>query len=114
MRRVLENLCNNAVKYGAHEHPITVTLKQLESGQALLSVHNWGAPIAAEDQATLFEPYRRTKAAQRGEQRGWGLGLTLVKGLVEAQHGTVKVESTEASGTTFTVILPIDVRLRLN
>jgi PAS domain S-box-containing protein len=114
LRRVIENLCNNAVKYGARERPVTVTVTQPEPEQVLLSVHNWGTPIPAEDQVTLFEPYRRTKSAQTGEQRGWGLGLTLVKGLVEAQHGTVKVESTETSGTTFSVILPLDVRSRPN
>ncbi|WP_309894249.1 PAS domain-containing protein [Archangium sp.] len=110
LRRILENLCNNAIKYGARDRPVTVALKRSKPEEVLLSVHNWGPPIPIEDQTSLFEPYRRMKSAQAGQEKGWGLGLTLVKGLAEAHHGTVQVESTEASGTTFTVILPSDSR----
>ena len=110
LRRILENLCHNAIKYGARDRAVTVALTRSRPEEVLLSVHNWGPPIPLEDQKSLFEPYRRMKSAQAGKEKGWGLGLTLVRGLAEAHHGTVQVESTEASGTTFTVILPSDSR----
>ncbi|HZH76659.1 MAG TPA: ATP-binding protein [Archangium sp.] len=112
LRRILENLCNNAIKYGARDRAVTVALTRRGPEEVLLSVHNWGPPIPLEDQPSLFEPYRRMKSAQTGKEKGWGLGLTLVRGLAQAHQGTVQVESTEASGTTFTVMLPSDSRPR--
>ena len=105
IRRILENMCSNAVKYGDRERRIAVVLSQTES-RASLSVHNWGAVIPHEDRDILFDQYRRAKSAQAGREKGWGLGLGLVKGLAEAHGGTVALESTLELGTTFTVVLP--------
>lgn len=105
IRRILENLCGNAVKYGAPHLPITVSLEE-EGGKVTLQVHNEGMPIPATELPHLFEPFRRSSAARASGERGWGLGLTLVKGLVEAHGGSVSVSSSEAQGTLFTVVLP--------
>jgi signal transduction histidine kinase len=102
LRRIIDNLATNAVKYGS-EKEITMSLLQDES-KVTLTVHNEGAAISIDDQAGLFKEFRRTKAAE--SQKGWGLGLTVVKGLAEAHHGTVRVESVEGSGTSFIVELP--------
>ena len=59
---------------------------------------------------TLFDSFKRTEGAVAGKQKGWGLGLALVKGLVEAHGGSLGVKSDETSGTTFWVKLPIDCR----
>jgi signal transduction histidine kinase len=107
IKRILENLCTNAIKYGAQDRPVTVSLNQ-ESDRVVLSVQNWGNPISAKEQVELFKAYHRTESAQSGKQKGWGLGLTLVKGLAEAHGGSVAVESTLESGTTFTVTLPLE------
>ncbi|HZH13749.1 MAG TPA: PAS domain-containing protein [Archangium sp.] len=104
VRRILENLCINAVKYGAAGKCVTVTLTRAGQG-AELQVHNEGPPIPSEELRDLFEPFRRAQSAQAGGQKGWGLGLTLVKGLAEAHGGSVSVSSTAESGTTFTVRL---------
>jgi len=56
-------------------------------------------------QSILFQQFRRTVSAE--EQTGWGLGLFLAKGIVEAHHGTIEVESAEGKGTSFIVKLPI-------
>lgn len=109
LRRMIENLCNNAVKYGSREGVITVCLKKSEH-QVSLTVHNSGNPIPPEQQKLLFQQYRRLDSAHSQENKGWGLGLTLVKGFAEAHGGSVKVESSEASGTTFQIILPLDSR----
>lgn len=105
LRRVLENLANNALKYGQKNTAVTFTLEQDEAS-ATFSVHNEGEPIPAGEKDILFQQYRR---AQSVEQKiGWGLGLTVVKGMVDAHHGTINVFSEQGLGTTFTIHLPKD------
>lgn len=109
LRRALWNLGSNAVKYGATDTTITIRVRRSAQG-ALVSVHNWGPPISADEQMDLFRPFSRTQAAQEGGQKGWGLGLTLVHGCADAHGGHVVVESTKETGTTFTIELPLDAR----
>jgi signal transduction histidine kinase len=103
IRRVIENLAINAVKYGTPSTPITLTLQQTET-QINLTIHNEGNPIAPDAQSILFQQFRRTTSAE--EQTGWGLGLFLVKSITEAHQGTIEVESEEGKGTSFIVKLP--------
>lgn len=109
LRRALWNLVTNAAKYGAPDRPITVRVRTTRDG-AQATVHNWGSPISADDQKLLFRPFSRTHEADSGPQKGWGLGLTLVKGCAEAHGGRVLVESSVDVGTTFTLELPRDAR----
>jgi signal transduction histidine kinase len=97
IRRILENLCGNGVKYGAPRRSVTVSLAA-EAGQVEIQVHNEGMPIPAVELPHLFEPFRRSTTARASGERGWGLGLTLVKGIAEAHGGTVSVQSSEAQG----------------
>lgn len=107
IQRMVENLANNAIKYGSPKAPITIhLLKDHECVE--INVHNEGAVISTKDQKILFGQYSRTKSAIVSGQRGWGIGLTLVKGLAEAHHGTIRVESTKELGTTFFLKLPLD------
>ncbi|MBD1828286.1 HAMP domain-containing histidine kinase [Microcoleus vaginatus GB1-A2] len=103
IRRVIENLAINAVKYGAPSTPITVTVQQTET-QISLTIHNEGNPIALDAQSILFQQFRRTISAE--EQTGWGLGLFLAKNITEAHQGTLEVESAEGKGTSFIINLP--------
>ena len=109
LRRALWNLAINAVKYGAADKPITITVKR-SGAEAQISVHNFGSVIAPEDQASVFDSFTRTQDAQAKGKIGWGLGLTLVRGSSEAHGGKVTVESSVARGTTFTIHLPLDAR----
>jgi len=103
IRRVIENLAINAVKYGAPSTPITLTLQQTQT-QISLTIHNEGDPIALDAQSILFQQFRRTISAE--EQTGWGLGLFLAKNITEAHKGTLVVESAEGKGTSFIINLP--------
>jgi signal transduction histidine kinase len=71
-----------------------------------LSVHNRGEPIKSEDEENLFQLFHRGTGAQAAGKRGWGLGLTIVKGIAEAHGGRVRVESSQGRGTTFFIDLP--------
>ena len=105
LRRVLENLVNNAVKYGDPKKKVSLKLKD-HRDEILLTVHNWGEPILPENLSTIFEQFRRTRSAEEGTQKGWGLGLTLVRGIVEAHGGRIEVQSMPEKGTTFFVKIP--------
>jgi PAS domain S-box-containing protein len=109
IRRVLENLLNNAFKYGAPGAAVTLEATRAR-GQVTLSVHNEGPPIPEADQATLFLEHKRTRSAIDSGITGWGIGLMLVKSIAEAHGGHVGVRSQAGAGTTFSVILPIDAR----
>lgn len=106
LRRVLENLCSNAIKYGATHAPVMVGLAE-EDERVVITVHNEGPAIARAEQEKLFEPFHRSTSAVTGGQKGWGLGLTLVKGIAEAHGGSVRLERSDESGTTFSVQLPL-------
>ena len=106
LRRLIENLINNAVKYGDLNQPIAVKLSRESLQRVKLSVHNFGEPISREDQGALFEQYTRTESALESGKPGWGLGLALVKEIAIAHGGEVSVQSGAGEGTSFTVILP--------
>ncbi len=103
IRRVIENLAINAVKYGSASTPIILTLQQTET-QISLTIHNEGEPIDLDAQSILFQQFRRTICAD--DQTGWGLGLFLAKSITEAHQGTLEVESAEGKGTSFIIKLP--------
>ncbi|HXH30780.1 MAG TPA: HAMP domain-containing sensor histidine kinase [Bacteriovoracaceae bacterium] len=104
LRRVVDNLVTNALKYSEPGTPIDIDLKK-DDKTVEVSVHNIGKPISPEEQPILFQQYRRLRTAE--SKKGWGLGLTVVKGLTEAHGGHVEVESTAEFGTTFKVVLPL-------
>ncbi len=103
MRRILDNLLGNAVKYG-DSRPIEINLDQ-DDRFTRMKVHNFGPAIPKSEQSKLFEPFKRSLKADK-KMTGWGIGLSLVKGLVEAHHGKVSVESDDETGTTFQLEFP--------
>lgn len=103
LRRIVENLITNAIKYGDENTFITISIAQ-DKDSAELRLHNFGKPISPAEVPQLFEQYSRLKSSK--DKTGWGLGLTAVKGMVEAHEGTIAVESEEKIGTTFIIKLP--------
>lgn len=108
LRRAVENLCTNAVKYGAPGTPIKVSVTSQGPGteRVWLQVQNQGEPLSYEESRSLFELFRRGPKAEQSGESGWGLGLTIVKGIAEAHGGDIRVESNRESGTVFTLEMP--------
>ena len=99
MTQLLDNLVSNAIRYGIGA--VTVRLWR-EADQAVIAVHNQGTPIAADQLATLFDPYRRVARTPGGV----GLGLYIVDQIARAHGGSVQVTSTADAGTTFQIRIP--------
>lgn len=108
---ILENLVTNAIKYSDPNSPIVISAVT-DSGRVTIVVHNFGKPISAEDQDTLFQKFRRSDNVEN--EPGWGLGLTIVKSIVESHGGVLSCESSAKHGTSFTVSMPIDCRALVN
>ncbi len=107
--RVVANLITNAAKHGADGQWIGVTVSScaLKHGrEVLIAVRDRGRGIDAADLAHVFEPFRRGARAVERQIHGNGLGLSLVKRIVEAHGGRVAVSSTPGEGATFVVYLP--------
>ena len=104
LRQAVANLVDNAVKYTASGGIVTIDARA-ESGTVVIEVRDTGRGIHADEQARIWDRLYRGDAG-RGE-RGLGLGLSLVKAVVEAHGGTVQVTSAMGSGSTFRLILPV-------
>lgn len=101
MEQVLNNLISNALKYSPGGSPVTVSLRE-ENGTAVFSVRDEGIGLSPEDQARLFEPFQRLGLSKESIP-GVGLGLFVVKRLVDAHQGTLRVRSQPGHGSTFEV-----------
>nr|WP_163999664.1 ATP-binding protein [Pyxidicoccus caerfyrddinensis] len=105
LSQVIQNLVTNAVKYGEPGRPVQVSTEG-DGGQVTLRVHNEGTPIPHEQLPTLFQPLQRGSDAADRTGRSVGLGLFIVRSIVEAHQGHIEVESAPGQGTTFVVSLP--------
>ena len=102
--RALDNLIDNAIKYGDNKKPVVVACKR-KDGVIEVSVSNHGKTIPLEQQAHIFSRFYRI---DESHNKGWGLGLPLVKAITEAHGGKVSVSSIEGQPTTFTIEIPAD------
>lgn len=103
LEQALLNLLDNAIKYARPRTVVTVGARA-EADQTVLRVHDFGAVIPAEERDQVFERFWRSQSTMR--EKGYGLGLSIVKALVEMHDGTVTVTSSEEAGTEFVVRLP--------
>jgi two-component system sensor histidine kinase KdpD len=104
LERVLTNLISNAIKYSPAGSEVRVAARAL-AGAVAIDVADSGRGIPADALGRIFEPYYRVPDAA-GAARGTGIGLAVVKALVEAHGGAVRVESAPMLGTRMTVVFP--------
>jgi signal transduction histidine kinase len=103
IRQVFANLLDNAIKYTSSGGKVTISLRE-EPGQAVATFRDNGMGIPLDEQGKIWSRlYRGDKSRS---QRGLGLGLSLVKAVVEAHGGKVAVASKVGEGSEFTVTLP--------
>ncbi len=100
------NLVSNALKYSSDRREITVSTS-LRDGRAALAVSDRGIGIPSADLDHLFEPFFRARSGKIRTTAGAGLGLSVVKHIVDAHGGTIEVESTVGEGSSFTLVLPL-------
>lgn len=106
LAQVISNLLGNAIKYTAAEGSITLRVYAPSPQVIRLEVQDTGYGISQEAQKKLFTEFYRVKTAATASIPGTGLGLSLVKSVVEAHHGRIWVESEEKVGSTFYVEFP--------
>jgi two-component system phosphate regulon sensor histidine kinase PhoR len=109
--RALENLVENALKYGAAGKRVDITLSRAQTRagdpEARLSVRDYGPGIAPEHLPRLTERFYRVDVADSRAQGGTGLGLALVKHVLNRHGGRLSIESTPGEGAAFTMHLPL-------
>jgi signal transduction histidine kinase len=105
MGQAIDNLISNAIKFTPEDGRVDVTLAQDE--RATLTVADTGMGMTPADVDHLFERFFRTDAAQAEQIQGSGLGLPIVKAIVDAHDGTISVTSEPHVGTSFVISLPL-------
>jgi signal transduction histidine kinase len=112
VQQLLNNLLSNAIKFTPEGGRITVTARRDDQDHLVMQISDTGVGIADEDQHTIFEKFRQSRAGMPGddamtrEYSGTGLGLSIVKELCKLLGGEIAVESELGKGSTFTVRLP--------
>jgi signal transduction histidine kinase len=105
LRVALRNLVDNALKYSPHDR--TVWLEWgLENSRVAIRVRDRGAGITPAERKEIFRKFVRGTAAADGNVKGSGVGLAMVRHIVDAHHGEIQMESQVGIGSTFTVLLP--------
>ncbi|WP_390959935.1 heavy metal sensor histidine kinase [Pseudomonas moorei] len=105
IRRALANLLANALRYAIPESAVTISSRVAQDTLAI-TVHNHGEPIAAEHLPRLFERFYRCDPSRNQPDDSGGLGLAIVRSIMQLHGGSVSVDSTEA-GTSFHLVFPL-------
>jgi signal transduction histidine kinase len=107
LTEIADNLINNAIKYSEKNKNIIITVKQ-ENDKAVLEIIDEGPGFTEEDKKNLFQRFTRLSAKPTGGETSTGLGLSIVKALVEAHHGSITAESEgKNKGSKFIVEMPV-------
>ena len=105
INQVLTNLLANALRHGQPGGPVSLNIKA-KKDNAIISVHNEGRPIPESMQEKIFTGMFTEDSENRNNQTSYGLGLYIVKEIVNSHNGTIEVTSNEKDGTTFTITMP--------
>lgn len=104
---VMINLIDNAMKYSPGQKRVVISCRR-EGEAGLVIVQDFGVGISHAEQKHIFDKFYRVSSGNLAKTRGTGLGLSLVKQLMEAQAGTVRVTSEPGQGSTFALTFPLD------
>jgi signal transduction histidine kinase len=107
LHQMLINVIDNAIKYTPRNGKVRVSLST-RGTQTKIEVSDTGMGISEEDQAYIFNRFFRVDKARSKDVMGSGLGLSIVRWIVEAHQGTIKVKSEIGEGATFTIVLPYE------
>ncbi len=105
MRMALENILDNAGKYSPNDTTVTVSVKQ-SNGYIAIAVKDKGVGIRKKDQTKLFKKFSRIHNPSSGSVKGAGLGLYWAKKVIDLHDGSIEINSTHGTGSTFTITLP--------
>ena len=112
-KRILINIISNAIKYNKDHGKIYVTLREIACNdkQATLEFicRDTGIGMSEEFMQHIFEPFTQEHSSARSSYNGTGLGMSIVKSIVEKMNGTITVDSVKDEGSTFKVIIPFDI-----
>jgi two-component system phosphate regulon sensor histidine kinase PhoR len=106
IEQAILNLLSNAMKYSGSAREIQLALES-KNGHAVIAVTDHGVGIAPEEQARIFEKFYRVRTVETDAVGGAGLGLALVKHIVEAHHGSIEVRSVVGKGSSFILRIPL-------
>jgi signal transduction histidine kinase len=107
LRQAIDNIISNAIKYTPGGGSVRITAGHRD-GLVSIAFADTGIGIAPEDIPRIFDPYFRTRAARESSTPGTGLGMGIVRSIVEEHDGTLDVESEQGTGTTVTIHLRPD------
>ena len=106
LKRVINNLVSNSVKYKSNERPCVIRICVFDEGDYLhIEESDNGKGIAEKDLSRIFDRFYRTDESRTSPQSGSGIGLAIVKKIIEDHNGRIWVESIENQGTTFHINL---------
>ncbi len=111
-KQVLLNLCSNAIKFTPSGGRVHITADQREDGGFVLAVCDSGIGMTAEQIPLALEPFRQIASPFARNAEGTGLGLALVKSLIECHDGRLEIESAPHRGTTVRLVLPPERTVR--
>jgi len=106
LQQILVNLTNNALKFTENGY-IMVQVYQPDKDHWGINISDTGRGIPKDAQAYIFEPFRQVNGSETSTQKGVGLGLSIVKQLIQLMQGTITLESEIGKGSTFKIVLPI-------
>ncbi len=105
---VVFNLLDNAVKYRRDDEPLQLNVTTAnQSSRLIITVSDNGIGIKRDDLRRIFDRFYRVHTGNKHDVKGFGLGLSYVKTMIELMHGTIKAESEPSRGTTFIISLPL-------
>ena len=107
METIIKNLLSNAFKFTPNENEISVSLKKCDESSIEIKIRDTGIGISEEQLPKIFDRFYQVNSAHTREHGGTGIGLSLVKELVELHHGSISVDSKLGEWTEFKLILPL-------